>query len=51
MRKEGKCNSIGIIPDKRKPELPEVHVSQQDYRAKHFPGTVNSIYETSSQSN
>lgn len=51
MRKEGKCNYIGIIPDKRKPELPEVHVSQQDYKAKHLPDTTNHTQETNSQSN
>lgn len=36
MRKEGKCNCIGIMPDKRKPELLELRVSQQDYKANLF---------------
>lgn len=43
MGKQGKCNDIGSIPDKRKLELPEVHVSQQDYKAKHLPDTINGI--------
>lgn len=43
MGKQGKCNYIGSILDKRKPELPEVRVSQQDYKAKHLPDTINGI--------
>lgn len=43
MRKDGKHNYIGIILDKTKHELLELHVHNRTTKPTSFPDTINNV--------